>query len=100
MRQVRYISLGGGQPANPIVRFLAFVAALGVFAVSVLVGGIVLAALVGFVLLALVVIYVRVWWISRQLNAARRSAESARSGETVEAEYRVIDISDSDQPRP
>ncbi len=59
-----------------------------------------LAAFVGFVLLALIVIYVRVWWLQRKLDDADRDgARPSGGGETVDAEYRVIDISDPDAPR-
>lgn len=99
MRQVRYIRIGGGKPPNPLVQLLGAVAALAVFVVSVLVGGIVLAALVGLILIALIVIYVRLWWLQRGLDsAARDRAPPTRPGDTVDAEYRVVDISDPDEP--
>jgi len=81
------------KPPNPFVQLLTLIAGVAVFALSVLIGGIVLAALVGFILLTMIIIYVRVWWLQRKLGAAARS----RDAETyVDAEYRVIDVSERD----
>jgi len=104
VREVRYISFGGGKPPNPLVQILAFIAAIGVMVVSVIVGGIVLAGLIGFVLLAAIIIYARVWWFARKFRAAERQRQTQMgdtrgASETVEAEYRVIDISEPDGDR-
>ncbi len=100
MRQVHYIRIGGGKPPNPLVQLLGAVAGLAVFVVAVLVGGIVLAALVGLILIALLVIYVRFWWYQRRLDsAARDGAGPAGQGDTLDADYRVVDISDPDESR-
>jgi len=100
VREVRYISFGGGKPPNPLVQILAFVAAIGVMVVSVIVGGIVLAGLIGFVMLAAIIIYARVWWVTRKFRAAERQRAKSGASETVEGEYRVIDISEPDGDRP
>ncbi|MGI9343263.1 MAG: hypothetical protein ACR2QV_10450 [Gammaproteobacteria bacterium] len=100
MREVRYISFGGGKPPNPLVQILGFVAAICITVVAVIVGGIVLAGLLGFVLLAAIFIYARVWWVTRKFRAAERQRDPPGSSETVEAEYRVIDISEPDGDGP
>lgn len=71
------------------MQLLGLVAAAALFVVSVLIGSIVLAALVGFALLLAIVIYLRLWWLGRRFRAA-----AAERDRTVEAEYRVIDISE------
>ncbi|MBT8444366.1 MAG: hypothetical protein KJO13_06450 [Gammaproteobacteria bacterium] len=100
MRQNRYIGLDSGKPPNVFVQAIAAVAAFGIFVISVIVGGIVLAGLVGLVSLAVIVIYARVWWLRRQIDRAMREqgrqADGGSSEEVVEAEYRVIDITDED----
>jgi hypothetical protein len=81
------------KPPNPFVQLLSLIAGVAIFAVSVLIGGILLAGLVGFVLLTMIVIYARVWWLQRKFSAAAK----AREGEDyVEAEYRVIDVTRKD----
>lgn len=90
MRQVHHI---GGKPPNPLLQLLGFIAAAVVFVLSVLVGGILLAAFVGFVLIVMVIIYARLWWLRRKLNP------DGTSGETVDVEYEVIDISDPNDMR-
>jgi len=100
VRYIRYSNVEGGRPPNPIVQALAFVLAVALFVLSVVVGGIVLAALVGFILLAAIVIYVRVWWLRRKFSAAARETGAGRAGteNVVEGEYRVIDITGEDKP--
>ncbi|MFW2405747.1 MAG: hypothetical protein ACN4GT_13330 [Gammaproteobacteria bacterium] len=101
MRETRYIGLDASKPPNVFVQALAAIAAFGIFVVSVIVGGIVLAGLVGLVLLAVIVIYARVWWLRRQIDKAMREqgerTGGESSGEVVEAEYSVVDITDEDE---
>jgi hypothetical protein len=87
------------KPPNPFVQLLTLIAGAAVFFVSVLIGGIVLAALVGFILLTMVIIYVRVWWLRRKLGAAARSRDggTGESKQFVDAEYRVIDVTERDK---
>ena len=96
MQQFRYISAGGGKPPNPLVQILGFVVAAVTFGIMLLIGGIVLAALIGFVLLAAIVIYARVWWLQRKMPPVDRR-EYREQGETVDAEFRVIDITELDE---
>lgn len=87
------------KPPNPFVQLLTLIAGAAVFFVSVLIGGIILAALVGFILLTMVIIYVRVWWLQRKLVAAARSREggAGKSKQFVDAEYRVINVTERDE---
>jgi len=98
VRYIRYIDVEGGKPPNPIVQALAFVLALGLFVLAVVVGGIVLAALVGFVLLAVIVIYVRVWWLQRKFRAAGGEARAAGGSTETVVEGEYIDITREDKP--
>jgi hypothetical protein len=81
------------KPPNPFVQLLTLITGIAVFVLSVLIGGIFLAALFGFILLAMIIIYVRVWWLQRKLGAAARSREAETY---VDAEYRVIDVTERD----
>ena len=87
------------KPPNPFVQLLTLIAGAAVFFLAVLIGGIVLAALVGFILLTMIVIYVRVWWLQRKLVAAARSKGkgAGESGQVVDGEYRVIDVTQRDE---
>ena len=80
MRQTRYIGLDSGKPPNVFVQAIAAVAAFGIFVISVIVGGIVLAGLVGLVLLAVIVIYARIWWLRRQIDRAMREQDRQAGG--------------------
>ena len=82
-----------GKPANPFVQFLGLIFGFVVFAAAVLLGGIVLAAIIGFILIAVMIVYVRVWWLTRKA-AGRRPQE-----DYVEAEYQVIESRDEDSQR-
>lgn len=62
------------------------------FILAVLLGGIVLAAIIGFFLIIGTIVYIRLWWLARK--AARRGKE-----EFVEAEYRVIEVSEIEEDR-
>ncbi len=92
MRYIRVTSQRGSKPPNPFMQALGFVVGVILFIGAALIGGLVLAALVGFVLIAGLIIYARIWWLTRK---ARRQQEDA----FVEAEYRVIEPSDDDEPR-
>jgi hypothetical protein len=93
MRYVRYTSLAR-PPQNPFVRAALFVCGLVVFGFAIVIGGVLLAGLIGLGLLAALVIYARVWWLTR---AARRGSTHESGREDVfEAEYRVIEEPDRD----
>ena len=81
------------QPANPFVRILGLVGGIILFIVAALIGGIVLAALIGLSLIAGLIIYFRLWWLTRKAGLQRRDESY------VEAEYRVIDPSAPDSDR-
>lgn len=82
-----------GKPSNPFVQFLGLIFGFVVFLAAVLLGGIVLAAIIGFILIAVMIVYVRVWWLTR------KAAGSRQQENYVEAEYQVIDSEDDDAQR-
>ena len=94
MRYVRFDNLQNSGPPNPFVKVLGLVVGAVLFVAAVLLGGIMIAAVVGFFLIAGMVIYVRVWWLTRKagLNRKKRRHDDA----FVEAEYQVIDPSRPD----
>ncbi len=96
MRNIRFNNLGaslrGRPPSNPFVQALGLIVGIIAFIGAVIVGGLVLAALVGFLLIAGLVIYARIWWLARKFRQQKDDS-------VVEAEYRVIDISASDDDR-
>lgn len=69
------------------------VAGVVLFIGAVVLGGIVLAALIGFLLVAGLIIYVRVWWLTRKAGLQKRDDSF------VEAEYHVVDTSEPDDDR-
>jgi len=83
MPRIRYVAVEG-PPRNPILKFIGFVAGLGLLAVSFVFGAFLLAALIGLGLIAGLVIYLRVWWLRRRMDRATQS-------EYLETEYRVVD---------
>jgi len=109
MRYVRFDNLRQSRPPNPFVQLLGLIVGFVVFVAAVLLGGIVLAAIIGFFLIAGVIIYVRVWWLTRKAGLSRREGrregqregqrEGRREDSFVEAEYRVVDPARSDDER-
>ena len=83
----------GSRPTNPFVQALGFVVGIVLFIGAVLLGGLVIAALMGFLLVAGLIIYVRVWWLTRKAGLRRREDSF------VEAEYQVIEPSTRDDER-
>ncbi|MFQ5635870.1 MAG: hypothetical protein ACE5G3_11150 [Gammaproteobacteria bacterium] len=94
MRRIHYIHLGGRNPPNPLVQIMGFLAAVAAFVLAVVIGGLVLAALVGFVLLSVVAFYARLWWLRRKLDGSARGGVTGDPDDVVDAEYRVIDITE------
>lgn len=93
MRYIRINLSRTSPPSNPFVRALWSVAGILLFIGAVLIGGIVLAALIGLALIAGLIIYVRIWWLTRKAGLHRRDDTF------VEAEYRVIDPPAPDNDR-
>jgi len=83
----------GTGSTNPLVRILGLVAGIILFIVAIFIGGLVLAALMGFFLIGGLIVYVRLWWLTRKAGLHRRDESY------VEAEYKVVDppASDDDQ---
>jgi hypothetical protein len=94
MRYIRLKNISGSQPTNPFVQMLGLVVGIVLFIGAVLLGGIMLAALMGFLLVAGVIIYVRVWWLTRKAVGRQRREDSF-----IEAEYQVIKPSTRDDER-
>ena len=88
MRQIRYAT--GPRPGNVLIQAVGIIFGLIVFAIAVVVGGIILAAFIGLALIAWLVIYVRLWWL------ARKAGQDGGGEEFVEAEYRVIETTTTD----
>ena len=97
MPQIRYVRLGRG-PVNPLMQIIGVIVGLVVLAVAVVVGGFVLAAMIGFALIAWLVFYARAWWLMRGVNRdGEQPGAGSRGGEEiVDAEYRVIETTRSD----
>ena len=77
-------------PENPLLQFIALVAAAIVAIGAVLLGAILLSLFLGLAVIAGLVLYVRLWWLRRSLGK-RREERGMRSGDIVEVEYTVID---------
>ena len=108
MRYIRFDNFRQSRPPNPLVQLLGLVVGIIVFVAAVLLGGIVLAAIIGFFLIAGVILYVRVWWLTRKAGLKRpgrqrgdRQRGRRQAGEDVyvEAEYDVIDSGKTDDER-
>jgi hypothetical protein len=109
MRYVRFDNFQKSRPSNPFAKLLGLIVGIVVFAAAVLLGGIMLAAIIGFFLIAGVILYVRVWWLTRKAGLSRREGhregrqkgrrEGRREGSFVEAEYQVVEPSRPEDDR-
>jgi hypothetical protein len=105
MRYVRFDNFRKPSPRNPFAQLLGLIGGIVVFAAAVLLGGIVLAAIIGFFLIAGVILYVRIWWLTRKAGQNRREGrqegrrEGRREDSFVEAEYQVVEPSGPDDER-
>jgi Flp pilus assembly protein TadB len=81
---------GTSGPGGTLARIAAFVIGAIVLVFAAVIGGFVLAAIIGLALIAWLVIYVRMWWLGRDM---RRKGQGE---EFVEAEYRVVDSAPED----
>ena len=97
MRYVRFDNQQASRSPNPFVQILGLIFGAILFVAAVLLGGIVIAAVIGFFLIAGVIIYVRVWWLTRKTGLSHR--EGRRDDSFVEAEYRVVDPTSPDDER-
>ncbi len=94
MRYIRITSAGGSRPTNPFVQALGLIVGIIAFIAAVFLGGIVLVALIGFMLVAGIILYIRIWWLTRKAGLQRRDDSF------VEAEYEVLDTKTADDDRP
>ena len=82
---------------NPFVQLLGLIAGFVFFIAAVLLGGIVLAAIIGTLLIGALVVYIRVWWMTRKMRNEQSQGRGPGRGQGqgqesyVEVEYRVVD---------
>ncbi len=91
MRHIRFSTLRGSRSSNPFVQLFGLVIGIILFIGAVLLGGVIIAALIGFLLVAGLILYIRIWWLTRK--AVRQQQGQASF---VEAEYQVIEPSSTD----
>ena len=80
---------------NPLLQLAGLIVGAIVTVGAILLGAVVLAFIVGFAVIAGLVLYIRLWWMRRQLRQ-RRSGPRGRGGgeppgEIVEVEYTVVE---------
>ncbi len=92
MRHIRFSTLRGSRSSNPFVQLFGLVIGIILFIGAVLLGGVIIAALIGFLLVAGLILYIRIWWLTRK--AVRQQQQGQAS--FVEAEYQVIEPSSTD----
>jgi hypothetical protein len=90
MQQQRYIRIKRPQ-GNLFYQAIGLVLGLIALMGAVIIGGFLLAGLIGIALIAWLVIYIRLWWLTRKMGP-RGAAERY-----VEAEYKVVDVTEKDQ---
>ncbi|MAF82857.1 MAG: hypothetical protein QGH93_05505 [Gammaproteobacteria bacterium] len=91
MRYIRFTNIRGTRPTNPFIQALGLVIGIVLFIGAVLLGGLVIAALMGFLLVAGLILYVRIWWLTRKAGSQQQKEDSF-----VEAEYQVVEPSSTD----
>jgi len=79
-------------PSNPILQVLYFVAGGVLLIGAVFMGAILLAVGLGVAICLAVVIYARLWWLSR--SQGKSSGSARHTSETLEVEYTVVDERD------
>ncbi|MDP7418787.1 MAG: hypothetical protein QF483_02780, partial [Gammaproteobacteria bacterium] len=96
MRHIRFSTLRGSRSSNPFVQLFGLVIGIILFIGAVLLGGVIIAALIGFLLVAGLILYIRIWWLTRK--AVRQQQQQQQQGQAsfVEAEYQVIEPSSTD----
>ena len=86
MRNIRYTVQ---RPPNLFTQIVGLVVGIGLFVLAIVIGGFVLAGLLGIGLIAWLVISARIWWLTRNAEQQRDA-----DGRVVEAEYRVVEVTD------
>lgn len=82
-------------PANPLARLLAGVLAVLALAGAFFFGVVVLAFAVGLGLVAWLFLWIRMWWLRRNLPVETPGPEE-RSGDVIDAEYTVVSRRDEE----
>jgi len=91
-------------PANLILQVLYFVGGGILLIGAVIVGAVVLAFVLGFAIVIGLVIYARVWWLSRKLVRGQATSGSGpgagpSGSKVLEVEYTVVSERDEHDPR-
>lgn len=92
-------------PKNPIMQALSLLLFGVVLIGAILMGAIVLTIVIGFAAVAAVVLWLRIWWISRKMRRAQardgssRRAESGSDSDFIEVEYKIRGERDDDTSR-
>ena len=80
---------------NPLLQLAGLVVGAVVAVGAVLLGAVVLAFILGFAVIAGLILYVRLWWMRRQLRQRRPGPRERGGGEPpgeiVEVEYTVVE---------
>lgn len=90
---MRNIDYSNRRSPNLVAQVAGLIVGIGLFVLAIVIGGFLLAALLGLGLIAWLVISARIWWLTRK---AERQPDA--DGHIVEAEYRVVEITDRDDP--
>ena len=85
MQQINH----SGRRPGLLAQLTGLVVGLVAMAVAVFLGALFIAAVVGFALILGLIVYLRAWWVSRQLKS--RPGDSSY----IEAEYEVIETRES-----
>lgn len=80
------------RPRNLFAQIIGLIVGIAMFVLAVIIGGFLLAGLLGLGLLAWLVISARMWWLTRNAQHQRDV-----DGRIVEAEYRVVEVTDRDE---
>jgi len=90
-------------PTNPFLQILYFLVGGVVLIGAFLLGTVILAFAVGIAIVLAIVVYVRVWWLTRKFARSGRDPidEQAqpRDAELIEVEYTVVDERDERDER-
>lgn len=87
-----------GLPKNPIMQALSLLAFGVVLIGAVLMGAIVLAFVIGFAAVFAVVLWIRIWWVSRKMRKQGGGAGRPKGdSRVIEVEYTVLDDDETDR---